>query len=228
MGVTLCRILSNLGNSFARKLFLSLACMLVLAAPDRLFAEGQSIRVQRLSIDDGLSHNYVTSIMQDVEGFMWFATLDGLNRYDGYAFTNTWPPATGDNSSQLFSSNAALLDRTGAIWLGSPDGLNRFDRSNNSLITFRDLFTVEANSFSRPTIQSIYESRDGMLWIATNNGLTQFNPTDYTAVEYLYDSAYLDGLSGSRVGPIHEDSEGSIWLGVYLGGLNKSIESSVD
>ena len=111
MGVILFRLPKNAGGSFARKSLLGVACVLVLVAPKLLDAQ-EHIRVQRLSIDDGLSHNYVTGIMQDPEGFMWFATLDGLNRYDGYDFTVTWPPAAGDNPGQVFSSNAALLDRS--------------------------------------------------------------------------------------------------------------------
>jgi len=196
MGVILCRFPLISGDSFARKPLpgLGLAFILALAATDCLNAQ-EHIRVQRLSIDDGLSHNYVTSIMQDPEGFMWFATLDGLNRYDGYDFTVHWP-AMGDNSRQVFSSNAALLDRNGIMWLDGPDGLSQFDRSSHSLVTFHGLFTVDAESSGGPTIQSIYESRDGMLWIATNNGLTRFDPINYTAVEYLYDPERPDSLGG--------------------------------
>ncbi len=49
------------------------------------------LRFDRLSIEDGLSQNDVFTILQDRQGFMWFGTNFGLNRYDGYAFNGTIP-----------------------------------------------------------------------------------------------------------------------------------------
>ncbi len=64
-------------------------------------AESQEIHFRHLTIDNGLSQNAVSSIIQDRQGFMWFGTKDGLNRYNGYSFviyqndpfdTTTIPP----------------------------------------------------------------------------------------------------------------------------------------
>ncbi|MFQ6608613.1 MAG: two-component regulator propeller domain-containing protein, partial [Fidelibacterota bacterium] len=48
------------------------------------YAQPQTLKFDRLSIDEGLSNSYVTCILQDIKGFMWFGTQDGLNKYDGY------------------------------------------------------------------------------------------------------------------------------------------------
>src|SRR5579875_2633637 len=49
-------------------------------------AQEDQFQFSRLDIKDGLSHNQVTCITKDSKGFMWFGTLSGLNRYDGYKF----------------------------------------------------------------------------------------------------------------------------------------------
>ena len=46
----------------------------------------QPLRFNHLTSEDGLSNNRVLSVIRDSKGFMWFGTLDGLNRYDGYEF----------------------------------------------------------------------------------------------------------------------------------------------
>jgi ligand-binding sensor domain-containing protein len=50
-------------------------------------AAGQSYKVENISPENGLSNSWVSSILQDEEGFIWFGTWNGLNRYDGYDFT---------------------------------------------------------------------------------------------------------------------------------------------
>src|SRR3954470_9279765 len=50
------------------------------------FAQNSQYQFSRLNISNGLSHNKVNCIFKDPEGFMWFGTASGLNRYDGYSF----------------------------------------------------------------------------------------------------------------------------------------------
>src|SRR5919202_3918587 len=54
---------------------------------------------EHLSVKDGLSHNSVNCILQDREGFLWFGTNDGLNKYDGYVFTVLQPDPAKPNAS---------------------------------------------------------------------------------------------------------------------------------
>lgn len=58
----------------------------MLLATNLLKAQNDQFQFSRLDINNGLSHNQVNSILKDSKGFMWFGTLSGLNRYDGYKF----------------------------------------------------------------------------------------------------------------------------------------------
>ena len=69
-----------------------------------------------LTVEDGLSHNEVTSIVQDEDGFIWIGTRGGLNRYDGYEF-KIYNQVPGDSNSHVNPSIESLfVDRMGNIW----------------------------------------------------------------------------------------------------------------
>ncbi len=67
--------------------FAALLILLSLVLPARVRAQTSTLRFDRLSIEDGLSQSKINSIFQDQRGFMWFGTVEGLNKYDGYTFT---------------------------------------------------------------------------------------------------------------------------------------------
>lgn len=91
------------------------------------FSYSQQYRFKQITNEDGLSTNYVTSIIQDDKGFMWFGTQDGLNKYDGYNITVFKNDPTSINS--LSSSEITCLKQIKAdlIVIGTRDGLNLFN-----------------------------------------------------------------------------------------------------
>ena len=82
---------------------------------------------RNMSVEDGLSQNMVYSIMQDQTGFIWFGTLDGLNRYDGIRFKIF----KKDNENHLsIGSNkifTLLQVSEGDIWVGTANGIYIYD-----------------------------------------------------------------------------------------------------
>ena len=85
------------------------------------------LKFSHLTTNDGLSQGYVTAILQDRRGFMWFATRDGLNRYDGNTFV-VYKNNPKDPTS--LSSNfiqALMEDVHGDLWIATNTGVNRFD-----------------------------------------------------------------------------------------------------
>jgi ligand-binding sensor domain-containing protein len=103
------------------------------------------VKFQAYSIDDGLSQGFVSSIIQDRSGLMWFATGDGLNKYDGYKFTIYHHDAKDPASIASDDLTALLEDSRGWLWVGTRhDGLELFDRENNSFWHFRYGFGQQA------------------------------------------------------------------------------------
>ena len=106
------------------------ATMLEISWPVAQFSPGQHLRFERISLEQGLSQSTMFCMLQDSQGFLWFGTEDGLNRYDGYTFTvykqsGKMPSSLGGNWI-----SAMLEDSSGALWFGTRDrGLERYDRT---------------------------------------------------------------------------------------------------
>ncbi|MFW5972965.1 MAG: ligand-binding sensor domain-containing protein, partial [Bacteroidota bacterium] len=86
-----------------------------------------SPRFDRLSMDDGLSSDDVFAVLQNREGFMWFGTKDGLNRFDGYSFRVYRFDLDVPTSISHNDVRTMLEDRDGSLWIATSGGLDRFD-----------------------------------------------------------------------------------------------------
>jgi signal transduction histidine kinase/CheY-like chemotaxis protein/ligand-binding sensor domain-containing protein len=180
-----------------------------------------SIIFDHLSRDEGLSQVSVLCILQDRQGFMWFGTQDGLNRYDGYNFTiyrnNPEDPTT---VSQDFVRTIAE-DGNGFIWIGTENsGIDRYDPATG---TFKHYTMDEKNpnSLSDNSIREIIVSSSGTLWIATeNHGVCRFDPAAETFTRYLYDANDPGSLSSNLTVCLYECRDGTVWVGTRSG-LNR-------
>ena len=87
----------------------------------------RDLKFTHLTTNDGLSQGYVTAILQDRRGFMWFATRDGLNRYDGNTFVvyKHNPNDPGSLSSNFIQD--LVEDDHGYLWISTNTGVNKFD-----------------------------------------------------------------------------------------------------
>ena len=111
---------------------------IVLLHPFIAMASGTATHFERLSMEDGLSQSAVISILQDSQGFMWIATFDGLNRYDGYAFKvfRHNPQDAGTISNNNITS--LYEDSKGRLWVGTRGGgVNRLDAETQRFVHFK-------------------------------------------------------------------------------------------
>ncbi|MFN8456714.1 MAG: two-component regulator propeller domain-containing protein [Anaerolineae bacterium] len=196
-------------------------CLLSLSPTTLSQAAAPTLHFEHLSLEQGLSHGTVFSIVQDQTGFLWFGTPSGLNKYDGYTITVfKHDPA---NPKSLPNDNAGNLyiDRAGIIWIGTwGSGLVRLDPSTEEFSSYT-VDPAKPDSLSSDRVQTIYEDRSGTLWVGTaGGGLNKFNAKTETFTRYRNDPANLKSLSNDRIWAITEDTTGHLWVATSEG-LNK-------
>ncbi|QJD79489.1 ligand-binding sensor domain-containing protein [Spirosoma rhododendri] len=178
---------------------------------------GQSpLRFEHLSTAQGLSSNTIFSIYQDRDGFMWFGTGDGLNRYDGYTFT-VYKPDPADPNNHMAHNNIwdMLESRSGEIWFVTPGGgLHRLDKRTGRVNFFRVERAGSGQVAAYDICYTLIEDRQGYLWIGSEGGLARFNPR--TKQYRLYSVPVARGADG-RVWSIQEDRFGTLWVGTATG-----------
>ena len=94
-------------------------------------------KVHYLTIDDGLANNTITCIFRDKQGFMWFGTYDGLNRYDGYVFKK-YNHIIGDTTSLAGNEIRAIAeDNNGKHWIAAETGISVLDEQQGANLGIR-------------------------------------------------------------------------------------------
>src|SRR5271157_755506 len=168
------------------------------------------LRFTHLTTNDGLSQSAVTAILQDRRGFMWFATRDGLNRYDGNAFVVYKNKADDPESLSANRIEDLMEDDQGYLWIATyTGGVNRFDPATERFTRYRH-DPSNPNSLISDSVNSIARDRRGFLWFGTEaSGLDKFDPSTGTFTHYLNDS---DGQFVGRITKVIEGRQGDIWF----------------
>lgn len=186
------------------------------------YAQG-NIQFDQLSTRNGLSSTIVNAIIQDKQGYIWFGTEDGLNRYDGYEFT-VFHSAAGDSTKLRNDFISRLLcTNDGKIWSGTIDGgVSVYDPKNEIFTTYRHI-PGDSSSLKKNNVAALYQDRKGAMWIGT--WLGGFSKMDTAGgavhfIHYLHDPKNPTSLSDNRVSSILEDREGNLWVGTW-NGLNR-------
>lgn len=176
--------------------------------------EGRDIQFKRLN-STGLSQTRVAQIAQDDQGFIWFGTQDGLNRYDGYRFKVFKHDPDHQNSLSGVYIYSLFKDRSGTIWVGSDQFLDRFDPMTESFTRYR----VDEDS-RHPTavnFEHIDQDNAGKIWLSTRNGLYGLDPVTRRVVHYRHDPSDSSSLSDNDVKMAGEDRQGNFWVATSSG-----------
>ncbi|MFT4928583.1 MAG: ligand-binding sensor domain-containing protein/signal transduction histidine kinase, partial [Phenylobacterium sp.] len=191
------------------------------------WCQGPSVSFDRLSIEDGLSQNSLSSILQDRNGFLWFGTFDGLNRYDGYEFKVYRHNPANPNSIADDIIRTLFEDKNGNLWVGTDSGgLSRFDAKTQRFINFKH-DDNNPRSLSHNRVMSITQDNHGDLWVGTyGGGLNKFNGESQDFSHFEHDPANPNSLSDNKITTIHHDGKGAIWVGTRGHGLDKYDISS--
>lgn len=132
-------------------------------------------KFHNLSVDQGLSQGSIYSILQDKDGFMWLASQDGLNRFDGQHF-EIFSHENNSGPSDSFTTGL-LQDNNDHLWIATLNGVTRYSLKNK---TWNYFFAGnEKSGLPSNRIKSLHLDKHNRVWVGTSNGLAYYqNETD--------------------------------------------------
>ncbi len=174
-----------------------------------------TLRFEQLNTSNGLSNNFVFDLIQDRFGFLWFATDDGLNRFDGYEFKIFRNDPDDENSISGNSVWTIIEGSKGDIWIGTKNGwLNCYDPVKEKIKKWK----LESDITEENAITVIFEDSKQNIWIGTyRSGLYKLNPTSGKITVWVHNPEASNSLSNNYISSIVEDHEGKIWVSTYSG-----------
>lgn len=198
-----------LTNLISRRFFCLYICFLWIV--QLAYAQPQKINFTSLTSKDGLSSNVVTAILKDRYGIMWFATEDGLNKYDGTSFT-VYRHQPGDTSSLPTNEVVALHeDPSGTLWIGTNGGsICSFDRQKDN---FKRLPVYKGFDRKNNVIRAITTDYRGHLWISNVNGISMLNPKTGKLTNIPGGGSKIGTLTTRTILCLFEDSKRRMWVG---------------
>ncbi len=183
--------------------------------------QNNDIVFRRLNTEQGLSQSNVYAITQDYLGFIWIATADGLNRYDGSTF-KSYKRLPGDKTTLSDNWATCLLEdrTTRTLWVGTRDGgLNQFHRASGTFTAFKHNPQQSSGGISSNNITTLYQDKQGVIWVGTDNGLNRWNAASGTFTVFRHEAVNATSLSENTITTILEDRRGNFWVGT-LDGVN--------
>lgn len=173
----------------------------------------------RLDLRNGLSHNQVNAIYRDSRGFMWFGTMSGLNRYDGYDF-KVFKHDLRDSttlSDNYIDRIYELPERK--LWISTRNGNNLYDPLTEKF-SRKDQEYLIRMGLPPGGVGSVVKDRQGNFWYVyqNNGGLYRYNAADKKITAFQHNPLDSFSISTSDVAALAQDHNNHIWL-VHRNGM---------
>jgi len=186
-------------------------------------------KVEQYSTEDGLSHQRVTGILKDQEGFMWFGTWNGINRFDGQRFVS-FKSAPGDQFQLRNDRIDQIMDdgHTGLWVLAYDNQVYRFDKGTEYFFPIASLPFFKDKKFTFIKILSVSENR---VWLQTSDeGIVEVFRAgvagDYIVTYYEKGAAPDYRLPDGKINFFKEDAEHNVWIGTSKGLCHLGLTTS--
>lgn len=169
------------------------------------------IRFIHYSTQNGLPNDYVLSIVQDANGFIWFGTHLGIVRFDGHSFSLIQPDPGKTSSLSHKHISFMFIDLRGNLWIKfTENAINRMDTQTGEFFNYLS-DTTKSNSISSLRITDFFEDRDSVLWIGTRSGLNVYNNKNNDFYSVLPKLVTPDSYPSNNILSITDDTYGNIW-----------------
>jgi signal transduction histidine kinase/ligand-binding sensor domain-containing protein/DNA-binding response OmpR family regulator len=194
-----------------------LLCCTVMHAQDKQYT------FSRVDVSNGLSHNQVNTIIKDKNGFLWFGTMSGLNRYDGYAvktFRNT-----PDTSSIVDNYVSSIWECPGnKLWIASRNDISVFDLVTEKVDRQSERFLISLGLPAGNIVNIKKDSKNNYWFLYDTLGLFRYGH-DQKLTAFHHKENDNSSAAADDVSNIAEDSLGFIWL-IHRNGLLEKLDPS--
>lgn len=178
-------------------------------------SEPEEVTFLHIGLNEGLSQSTVFSISQDKLGNMWFSTYDGVNKYDGYAFTVYQHNSSDPHSIANDIARIVIVDSQGRVWIGTRDGLSYYDEKKDR---FENYFYEKKGKHVQ--VNAIAELSPTQLLVSTPEGILVFDILEKKFLNNLLDTT-LHRLIASTITRQGDD----IYIGTDKGLYVYSVSS---
>ena len=180
-----------------------------------------NFKFSRININNGLSNNQINCILKDNMGFMWFGTMSGLNRFDGYSF-KIFRHDLRDTAS--ISDNFIwdlFEDHLGRLWVGTRSGFNIYDPRSETFI--RDPSTIlRSLNIQDESLSDIFRDNHGKYWfISSETGLYKYDFRTNTTVNINHNANDSTTIETDYIADICEGPSNNLWIVHHNGILEK-------
>lgn len=160
-----------------------------------IYGRAQSIYFKNYQTNDGLSNSSVKCITQDVQGFLWLGTRNGLNRFDGNQFKIFRHNASDSTSLGSSSILSMLTDSKGVLWVGTTRGTYCYDPIKENFKPFKRIPIGEVNALHEYA---------GFIWLLSNGKLYRYNSATKEISTFDHNKTSLVAITSS--------TRGGLWI----------------
>lgn len=173
---------------------------------------------ERISLEHGLSQSSIYSIIQDREGFMWFGTEEGLNKYDGSLF-KIYKNIKEDHDSIADNFIKKLYEDTeGTLWIGSLHGyVMGYNKMSDNFLNIMIDFDPGTEKSELTSFADV--SQDKILIGSYYNGLKLYDKKKKCLTKFFFENSNYDESNLKDISSILKDSCGLIWIGTWDNGI---------
>ncbi|HEY9048251.1 MAG TPA: two-component regulator propeller domain-containing protein [Ohtaekwangia sp.] len=210
------------------RIFFRMVMLLSLLACSPCYISAQpasKVTFDHLGIEEGLSQSSVFAITQDADGFMWFGTRDGLNRYDSRMIRTYRHEANNPQSISGNSVHCLLVDSKKQLWVGTSEGINIYRAASDNFVRGK-LNPDSDEGLHNNHIAAIHETKNGTIWIGTHGGLSKVISRDpLRFIHFRHSDTIASSLLDDEIRALYTDHAGNLWVGTTKG-ISKLVEAS--
>ncbi|MDO7173766.1 hybrid sensor histidine kinase/response regulator transcription factor [Mariniflexile sp. AS56] len=196
-------------------------------------AQLNNLKFENIDASDGLSSSTCLDIFQDVDGYLWFGTIDGLNKYNGYNIDVFRPNSISSISNVRI--NSIIGDKYGNLWIGTNGGLDFLNKKTNQFSRV-NIFKKSSTSSHKGIVVNklLYDNATNTIWVGTNSGVAKivlqgkFVDLENLKTSYYVNNRLDNSIDNNNVNVILKDGHSDIWIstnGPYLNKYNRSKDN---